>query len=185
VNFMSHSVISGFTSAAAIVIAASQVKDLLGLKVGRAESFPEIVGSVWRSATTAHGLTILVSLVSVAALVLLGRYTPKLPGALIVVAGMTAVSAAFSFGERGVKILTEVPRGLPAPSLPALAATDIQALLPAAVAIALVAYMEGIAVAKALAAKSRQHVSANQELLAVGAANAAAGIFQAFPVAGG
>lgn len=185
VNFMSHSVLSGFTSAAAIVIAASQIKDLFGFKAGRAETFPEIVESVWRSATTAHGLTILISAVSIMALVLLRRYVPKLPGALLVVAGVTAVSAALSFGDRGVKILTDVPGGIPAPALPALSAQDIQALLPAAVAIALVAYMEGIAVAKALAAKSRQHVSPNQELVAVGSANVAAGLFQAFPVAGG
>ncbi|MEU5939655.1 sulfate permease [Micromonospora sp. NPDC047548] len=185
VNFMSHSVLSGFTSAAAIVIAASQVKDLFGLKAGRAETFPEIVESVWRSATTAHGLTIVISLASVAGLVLLRRYVPKLPGALLVVAGVTAISAALSFGERGVQILTEVPGGIPAPALPALSGQDIQALVPAAVAIALVAYMEGIAVAKALAAKSRQHVSPNQELVAVGAANVSAGLFQAFPVAGG
>ncbi len=185
VNFMSHSVLSGFTSAAAIVIAASQLKDLFGLKAGRAETFPEVVESVWRSATSAHGLTILVSLVTVAALFLLRRYAPKLPGALLVVASVTAVSAALSFGERGVTILAHVPGGIPAPALPALAAADIQALLPAAVAIALVAYMEGVAVAKALAAKSRQHVSPNQELVAVGAANVSAGVFQAFPVAGG
>lgn len=185
VNFMSHSVLSGFTSAAAIVIAASQVKDLFGLKAERAEAFPEIVGSVWHSAGTAHGLTIVVSAVSIAALVLLRRYVPKLPGALLVVAGVTLVSAALSFGDRGVRILTEVPGGIPAPALPALSGGDVQALLPAAVAIALVSYMEGIAVAKALAAKSRQQVSANQELVGVGAANISAGLFQAFPVAGG
>jgi SulP family sulfate permease len=185
VNFMSHSVLSGFTSAAAIVIAASQLKDLFGLDSGRAETFPEVVESVWHSASTAHALTVLVSAASVAGLVLLRRYVPKLPGALIVVAGVTAASAALAFGDRGVKILTDVPSGLPAPALPAVSTSDIQALLPAALAIALVAYMEGIAVAKALATKSRQHVSPNAELVAVGAANATAGLFQAFPVAGG
>lgn len=185
VNFMSHSVLSGFTSAAAIVIAASQLKDLFGLKAGRAETFPEIVESIWHSANTAHGLTILISAVSIAGLMLLRRYVPKLPGALLVVAGVTVVSAALSFGDRGVRILTEVPGGIPAPALPTLSGQDIQALLPAAVAIALVAYMEGIAVAKALAAKSRQHVVPNQELVAIGAANVSAGLFQSFPVAGG
>jgi len=185
VNFMSHSVLSGFTSAAAIVIAASQIKDLFGLKSERAETFPEIVESVWQAATTAHGLTIVVSALSIAGLLLLRRYAPKLPGALLVVAAVTAASATFAFGDRGVKILTDVPGGLPAPALPTLSTSDITALLPAAIAIALVAYMEGIAVAKALAAKSRQHVSPNTELVAVGAANASAGLFQAFPVAGG
>jgi SulP family sulfate permease len=185
VTFMSHSVLSGFTSAAAIVIAASQVKDLFGLSAERAETFPEIVSSVWHSAGTAHGLTIAVSAVSVAGLVLLRRFAPRLPGPLLVVAGVTAVSAALAFGGHGVKILTDVPSGLPAPTLPALAIADVRALLPAAIAIALVAYMEGIAVAKALAARSRQDVDPNAELVAVGAANASAGLFQAFPVAGG
>ncbi|MFF5216610.1 SulP family inorganic anion transporter [Micromonospora sp. NPDC000442] len=185
VNFMSHSVLSGFTSAAAIVIAASQVKDLLGLDAGRAETFPEIAASLWRSATTVHPLTVLVSLTSVAGLLLLRRYLPKLPGALLVVAGVTVASAAFALGTHGVRILTEVPGGLPAPAVPALGGSDVTALLPAAVAIALVAYMEGIAVAKSLAARSRQQISPNQELAAVGSANVAAGLFQAFPVAGG
>ncbi|MEU6024541.1 sulfate permease [Micromonospora sp. NPDC047134] len=185
VNFMSHPVLSGFTSAAAIVIAASQVKDLFGLNMGRADTFGQTVSALWDSAGTAHGLTIGVSLVSVLALVLLRRYVPRLPGALLVVAGITAVSAAFSLGERGVKILSDVPAGLPAPALPSLSGQDLQALLPAAIAIALVAYLEGIAVAKTLAAKSRQQVAPDQELVAVGAANVAAGLFQAFPVAGG
>ncbi|WBB53616.1 sulfate permease [Verrucosispora sp. WMMD573] len=185
INFMSHSVLSGFASAAAIVIATSQVKDLLGLDAGRAETFPEIAASLWRSATTVHPLTVLVSATSVAGLLLVRRYLPKLPGALLVVAGVTVASIAFSLGTRGVRILTEVPGGLPAPALPALGGSDVTALLPAAAAIALVAYMEGIAVAKSLAARSRQQISPNQELAAVGSANVAAGLFQAFPVAGG
>ncbi|SCL15270.1 sulfate permease, SulP family [Micromonospora nigra] len=185
VTFMSHSVLSGFTSAAAIVIAASQLKDLLGLDAERAENFPGIVTSVWQAASTVQGLTVAVSVASITALVLLKRHLPKLPGALLVVAGVTAVSAVFALGDRGVRILTEVPAGLPVPALPSLAAADVTALLPAAIAIALVSYMEGIAVAKSLAAKSRQQVLANTELVAVGAANASAGVFGAFPVAGG
>ncbi|MCZ7422240.1 MULTISPECIES: sulfate permease [unclassified Micromonospora] len=185
VNFMSHSVLSGFTSAAAIVIAASQVKDLFGLDAERAETFPQIAASLWRSATTIHPLTVLVSLASVAGLLLLRRFLPRLPGALLVVAGVTVASAAFSLGSHGVRILTEVPGGLPAPAVPALDGSDVTALLPAAVAIALVAYLEGIAVAKSLAARARQQVSPNQELAAVGSANVAAALFQAFPVAGG
>ncbi|HSI93701.1 MAG TPA: sulfate permease [Jiangellaceae bacterium] len=185
VSFLSHSVLSGFTSAAAIVIAASQLKALFGLQADRAETFPAIAAAVWRSATTAHGLTIAVSVVSIGGLLLLRRVAPRLPGALVVVAGVTAASALFGLGDRGVQILTEVPRGLPMPAFPELAAADVGALLPAAVAIALVAYMEGIAVAKVLAARSRQRVSSNSELVAVGAANVSAGLFQAFPVAGG
>ena len=185
VNFMSHSVLSGFTSAAAIVIAASQVKDLLGLDAERAGTFPEIVASIWNAAGTAHWLTVAVSAASIAGLLLFRRLARRIPGTLVVVVAVTAVSAAAAFGDRGVRILTDVPRGLPAPALPSLVIADVQALLPAALAIALVAYLEGIAVAKALAAKARQRVGPNQELVAVGAANISAGLFQAFPVAGG
>lgn len=185
VNFLSHSVLTGFTSAAAIVIAASQVKDLLGLQAGRAETVPQIVATVWDAAGTAHGLTIAIGAASIAGLLVLRRFGPKLPGALIVVVAVTVLSAALGFGERGVSILEEVPRGLPLPAIPALSVADVQALLPAAVAIALVAYMEGIAVAKVLAARAGQQISPNQELVAVGSANLSAGLFQAFPVAGG
>ncbi|MFV2125721.1 SulP family inorganic anion transporter [Micromonospora sp. LOL_013] len=185
VNFLSHSVLSGFTSAAAIVIAVSQVKDLLGLRADRAENLPGIVGSLWQAAPTVHPLTVAVGAASIAGLLLLRRYLPKLPGALLVVAAVTIASAALAFGARGVPILAEVPSGLPTPDLPSIALADLRALLPAAVAIALVAYMEGIAVAKSLAARSRQQVEPNAELVAVGAANLAAGAFHAFPVAGG
>jgi SulP family sulfate permease len=185
VSFMSHSVLSGFTSAAAIVIAASQLKDLLGIKAERAESFPAIVASVAGALDTVQWLTVAVGATGVAALLLLRRFAPRLPAALIVVVALTTLSAVAAFGGRGVAVLKEVPAGLPAPALPALGLVDISALLPSALAIALVAYMEGIAVAKALAAKSGQHVDPNQELVAVGAANVAAGVFQAFPVAGG
>lgn len=185
VSFMSHSVLSGFTSAAAIVIAASQLKDLLGLDAARAETFPEIAVSVWRSVDTAHWPTIAVAVAAIGGLVLLRRLTPSLPGPLLVVAAVTVASAAWSFGDAGVRILREVPGGLPAPALPDVGPADLTALLPAALAIALVAYMEGIAVAKSLAAKSRQRVEPNTELVAVGAANVAGGLFHAFPVAGG
>jgi len=185
VNFLSHSVLSGFTSAAALVIAASQVKDLLGMRVERAENLPGILASLWQGVATIHPLTVAVAAASIAGLVLLRRYAPKVPAALLVVAAVTAVSAVLALGNRGVPILRDVPSGLPTPDLPALALADLRSLLPAAIAIALVAYMEGIAVAKSLAARSRQHVDPNAELVAVGAANAAAGAFHAFPVAGG
>jgi SulP family sulfate permease len=185
VTFISHPVLVGFTSAAAIVIATSQVKDLFGLRTSRAETFPATVAEIWHSAATANGLTIAVAAVSIAGLLLLRRYAPRVPGALLVVVAVTATSAAVGLGHRGVRILTEVPAGLPVPSVPSLSMSDASALLPAALAIALVAYLEGIAVAKALAARSRQQVDPDRELVAVGAANLSAGLFQAFPVAGG
>ncbi|MBB1241982.1 sulfate permease [Streptomyces durbertensis] len=184
-SFMSHSVLSGFTSAAALVIAASQLKDLLGLDAARADGLPGTLVALWEGAGTAHLLTIAVSVTALTALVLLRRRLPRLPGALIVVAGVTAASALLSLGDRGVRVLGDVPGGLPVPALPTLSGADVGALLPAAVAIALVSYLEGIAVATSLAAKAGQRVSPGKELVAIGAANTSAGLFGAFPVAGG
>ena len=185
VNLLSHSVLSGFTSAAAIVIGTSQVKDLLGLEVERAEGFVQTVTAIAGALGTTHWPTVAVGAVSVAALVLARRRAPRLPGALLVVAGVTAASAALGFGEQGIAVLKEVPAGLPTPALPAVGLDEVLALLPSALTIAVISYMEGISVAKALAAKERETVDANAELLAVGAANVAAGLFRAFPVAGG
>lgn len=184
-SFMSHSVLSGFTSAAALVIAASQLKDLLGLDAARADGLPGTLAALWQGAGTAHALTVAVAAAALAALILLRRTLPRLPGALIVVAAVTTLSALLSLGDRGVRVLGDIPGGLPVPSLPALSGTDIGALLPAAVAIALVSYLEGIAVATSLAAKAGQGVSPGKELVAIGAANTSAGLFSAFPVAGG
>ena len=185
VNFLSHPVLSGFTSAAAIVIAASQVADLLGLDAERSKTLPEAVTEATAALATAHGPTIAVAAGSVLALVLLKRFLPRVPGALVVVAGVTALSTVLVLRENGVAVLGHVPGGLPAPSLPDINVGDLVALAPSALAIALVGYLEGIAVAKSLAARVRRTVSPDGELVAVGGANLTAGLFGAFPVAGG
>jgi sulfate permease, SulP family len=185
VNFLSHSVISGFTSAAALVIGFSQARDLLGIDAERSESFAGTVTGLVVNAATAHPATIAIGLGSVAALVAARKLAPRLPTALLVVVAATAATAGLGLADAGVAILGEVPAGLPSPALPALDPSLVVALLPTAAAIALISYMEGISVAKAIAAKTRQHVDPNAELIASGAANVAAGLFQSFPVAGG
>jgi sulfate permease, SulP family len=185
VNLLSHSVLSGFTSAAAIVIGTSQVKDLLGLDMERTEGFPHTVTTILGALSTIHWPSVAVGAASVAALVVAKRKAPKLPSALGVVALVTAASAVVGFAEAGIAILGDVPAGLPSPALPGIDQDDLLALLPSALTIAIISYMEGISVAKALAARERETVDANAELLAIGAANLTAGLFRAFPVAGG
>jgi sulfate permease, SulP family len=185
VNFLSHAVISGFTSAAALVIAFSQGRELLGIDVERSESFLGTVGGLVTNAATANPATVAIALLAIGALVLGKRVAPRVPTALLVVAGATIATAALGLTNAGVAVLGEVPAGLPLPTVPALQTADVIALLPSALAIALISYMEGISVAKAIAAKTRQRIDANQELIAAGAANLSAGLFQSFPVAGG
>jgi sulfate permease, SulP family len=185
VNFLSHSVISGFTSAAAIVIAFSQLKELFGVQMERSESWLGTVNGLLANAATANPATIVVAVVAVGLLLVGRRAAPRFPMALVVVVLTTGATAVLGLADAGVAVLREVPGGLPGLTFPALTADRIQALLLPALTIALISYMEGVSVAKAIAAKTRRPVDANQELIATGAANLSAAVFQAFPVAGG
>jgi sulfate permease, SulP family len=184
VSFLSHSVISGFTSAAAIVIALSQVPSLIGTEKLGDGSFVATIRHMGDYLAGLHPLTALIGLAGIGIL-LLARRLPRVPGPLLLLLLATASVAAFDLADRGVEILGRVPAGLPALSVPALDGAAIVDLLPGALTIALLSYAEGISVAKAIASRTKQRVDPNQELVAVGAANLAAGVVGAFPVAGG
>ncbi len=185
VNFISHPVISGFTSAAALIIGFSQLKHLLGINLERSHHVHKILLETIQRFDTVHLPTLVIGGGSIALLVLLRRWKPAFPGALTVVfLGILTVSA-LRLGETGMKIVGEVPRGLPGFHLPAVDPGALASLLPIALAIALVSFMESISVAKAVAAKKRYPVDANQELIGLGAANIAGSFFQAYPVTGG
>ncbi len=185
VDLLSHSVISGFTSAAALVIAASQLRALTGIESAGGETFVAELSSILGAISGLHPATLAVGLGSVAGLVVLRRVLPRFPAPLAVVGVVTLVAYGAGLGDAGVDLLGEVPSGLPGPALPAVGLAQLQSLLVPALTIALLSYMEGISVAKAIAAKTRERVDSSQELIASGAANLAAGVFQAFPVAGG
>lgn len=187
VNFLSIPVISGFTSAAALTIAASQFKDLLGIDADGAtgSDFVATVSATVTRIETLHLPTVFIATASLIALVATRRVAPKLPSALLTVATATAAVAFLGLDRDGVRILGEVPSGLPTPRLPSINAQLVADLAPAALTIALISYTESISTAKAFAARTRQRVDPNRELFAVGAANVAAGLFRGFPVAGG
>jgi sulfate permease, SulP family len=185
VNFLSHSVISGFTSAAALIIGFSQARELLGIDAERSESLLRTLTELGANAATANPATVVVGVGSVLVLLAGRKLVPRAPVALLVVVVATGATALLGLADAGVAILGDVPAGLPRPALPAIEATAVLALLPSAAAIALISYLEGISVARAIAAKTRQHIDADAELIASGAANLAAGAFQSFPVAGG
>jgi SulP family sulfate permease len=185
VNFLSHPVIAGFTSAAAIIIGVSQFKHLFGLSISR--------GSVWhtlsevgRQASDINMPTLLLGIGAIALLIGLKKVSKKIPGALVVVvAGMLIVYFG-GLPEMGVKIVKDIPAGLPPFGIPALDLGAIQTLLPMAMTISFVGFMESIAVAKAIQAKHKNYeVVPNQELVGLGLANIAGSFFSAFPVTGG
>jgi sulfate permease, SulP family len=184
VNVISHPVISGFTSAAAIVIAFSQARDLFGIDMQRAEHFPEAVAALAVNIGATHPPTLAIGLVSLAVLLIARRVRSQLPAALAVMAAATVVVWSLGLAEDDVAVLGAVPAGLSSPLVPDLGLADLRALLLPAVVITLVGFAETIAIAKAIAARTRERIDPNRELLASGGANVSAGLFSAFPVAG-
>ncbi|MEQ8967127.1 MAG: sulfate permease [Azospirillaceae bacterium] len=201
VNFLSHPVLAGFTSAAAVTIAIGQVKTLAGIEVPRSHTLVDGVPALVAALPGFDGPSLILGLGTIALLLLasgplvrgltragvpagaaaaIGRAGPL----ATVVLGILAVRA-FDLDARGVTVVGEIPAGLPGlvalPTDPEL----YRALLPSAVLIALIGYMESVSVAKALASKRRQKIDANRELLALGAANMGSAVTGGYPVAGG
>jgi SulP family sulfate permease len=185
VNFLSHPVLSGFTSAAAVIIGVSQLKHLLGIDLPRSHLVHEILWAAVTHLGSVHGPTLALGLASMALLLALRWWAPSLPGALVVVAGATLGTWALGLQESGVAIVGGVPGGLPSPSMPPLHWGYVQQLAPSALAIALVGFMESIAVAKVYAGRHRYEVDANRELIGLGLANVAGAFFSAYPTTGG
>jgi SulP family sulfate permease len=185
VNFLSHPVLSGFTSAAAFIIGLSQLKHLLGIDLPRSNFIHEILWAAGSRLGEVHGLTLLLGLGSILLLVGLRQWNRSLPGALVAVVVTTVLVWALGLAQQGVAVVGSVPSGLPSPSMPPLDWGYAQQLAPSALAIGLVGFMESIAVAKVYASRHRYEVDANQELIGLGLANIAGAFFSAYPTTGG
>ncbi|MEQ8842731.1 MAG: solute carrier family 26 protein [Acidimicrobiales bacterium] len=185
VNFLSHSVLVGFTAAAAIIIGFSQAKHLLGISTERKDHFHETVIDVWRKLPDTNGTTLTIGVIALAALVVMKRVAPRVPAALIIVVGSILAVKWFDLEARGVRVVGDIPDRLPAFGLPDIQGGWIADLGAAALVITIVGFTESIAVAKVYARRNRYELDANQELIGLGAANIASGLFGGYPVAGG
>lgn len=186
VNFLSHPVISGFTSAAAIIIGMSQLKHLLGIDLPRSHHVHEILIEALQRWSETNWISLAIGVGGIAIIVLSRKIHNAIPGALLaVVFGIMVVWSAGLITD-GVKIVGEIPEGLPSFAIPSFSISGIKTLLPTAIAISLVGFMESIAVAKAIQFKHKNYkVVPDQELLALGLANVGGSFVQSFPVTGG
>jgi SulP family sulfate permease len=185
VNFLSHPVLSGFTSAAALIIGGSQVKSILGIDIPRTNYVHEIVMNTIQKASEIDIFTAMIGFGSIATIILLRKWKKTFPSALVVVGLGTLVTYFFGLHESGVAIVGQVPEGLPSFKLTSLSWADFELLFPTILVISLVGYMESIAVAKAIANKRGYKVDPNQELIGLGAANIGGALFQSYPTTGG
>ncbi|HBH23229.1 MAG TPA: sodium-independent anion transporter [Cytophagales bacterium] len=186
VNFLSHPVISGFTSAAALIIGLSQLKHLLGIDIPRSNFIHEILINAGTHLGDVHIATFVLGATAIALILTIKKLKWPVPGPLVVVVLSILVVYFFGLDKGGMKIVKEVPEGLPPFHFPGFEMGDLKALLPIALTIALVGFMESIAVAKAIQAKHKNYqVDSNQELIALGVANIGGAFFSSFPTTGG
>ena len=185
VNFLSKPVIAGFSCAAAILIGLGQLHHLLGIDGVSASKIHEQLGHLAGNLDRVHPLTLGIGILALALMFLLGRWDKKLPVPLIaVLLGILAVTV-FGLQDQGVRVLGEIPRGLPAFSPPTMAWERLGELLPIAITVALFGFMESVSIAKTLEERQPEHsLDADQELRALGLSNLLGSFFLSFSVSG-
>lgn len=180
-DYFSRAVLVGYIHGIVVILIAGQLEKLLGLSIDAEDPIPQLV-EVAKEIGQASLVTFAVGVTSIVVLVLLRRFVPALPASLVVVVAGIAASGVLSLSDHGVATVGDIPAGLPSFVFPSVGADDLVVLLPAALAVFCVGYADGVLTARSFAGRHGQSVRANQEILALGAANAAAGLTQSFAV---
>jgi SulP family sulfate permease len=183
-DLLARPVISGFTSAAALIIGFSQLGNLLGVDLPRSEFVHVLVREAVQRAGEVHGPSLALGLGCLALIAALQRWKPSAPDALVVTVLGTLLTWALELEAWGVAVIGSVPTGLPAPAWPLVSPGDLRDLLPTVLTLALVQFMSVASLGRVFAARHGYAVRPNRELLAVGAANALGSVFRALPVSG-
>jgi sulfate permease, SulP family len=179
-DYLSRAVLIGFTAAISLVIIAAQLPNLLGLSGVKTTTFQTTVGGLLDRVGEIDLDALALGLGALALLLVLRRLAPRVPRELIVVAGATALVAALGLAST-VHVVGEVPSGLPTPGLPDISWKDVETLAGPAVGIALIAFVETMAIGRVFSRTRRYPVEPRRELLALGLGNVAAGLFQGYP----
>ncbi len=182
--FISHSAVKGFTSAAALIIIATQLPHFLGISVSRHEYiFPRLV-EIIKGLPAVHIPTFVVGLLALVIIFGVQKIRTNLPAGLIAIVGATIVITVFELHLKGVAIIGAIPGGLPHLIVPPLDFDTISSLLGPAVVIALVSFAETYSVGKAISSQTKQKVDVDQEFIGQGLANLIGSFFQSYPVSG-
>ncbi len=184
VNFISESVLIGFKCGVALYLASSQLPKLFGVKGGHGDFWEKSADFIRHAGDT--NLTSLAMGGAALAILFLGKkFLPRIPVALVVVIAGLVIGANFDLAGRGVKMLGEVPQGLPTLGIHGLQRSELNGLLPLAMACFLLGAVETAAIGRTFARKHGYRLDSNQEFLALAGANLAAGLGQGFPTSGG
>ena len=184
VNFLSTPVVSGFISAAALIIGCSQLSHFFGVEASKSGKIQHILVAVAKELDELNIYAFGIGVASVILILIMRKISKRIPAALVVVVLSIIAVMVLKLHTKEVEIVAEIPKGLPAFSLPAFDFLMLKDLFPIALTLALIAFMEAMSVVKIMENKHKNDTRANQELIALGIANIIGALFKSYPTTG-
>ena len=184
VNFVSHTVVIGFTAGAAILIATSQMKNILGVDIAKGESFFHTWLDLFHKVGNTNFYILTVAIATLVSTLLVKRFFPKIPNLLIGLVVGSFVALSFSGSDASIQLVGEIPAHLPPLTLPDFSFASIKMLAPEAFAVALLGLIEAVSISRAIATKSNQRIDANQEFIGQGLSNITGSFFSSYAGSG-
>jgi len=184
VNFVSHTVVIGFTAGAAILIATSQMKNVLGIVIPRGESFFHTWVDIVKEVDSINIYIVIIAVLTLASTIMIKRFMPRSPHLLIGLIVGSVVALLFSSPEYNVTLIGKIPAHLPPLSMPDFSLASIKILAPEAFAVALLGLIEAVSISRSIATRSNQRINSNQEFIGQGLSNIAGSFFSSYAGSG-
>jgi sulfate permease, SulP family len=184
VNFVSHSVVVGFTAGAALLIGTSQLSNFLGIPGSKRHAFIHVWADLGRHLSDINTVVLAIAATTLLFALLFKRFLPKLPGMLFAMVIGSLMSFLLNGKEHGVRLVGSLPSHLPPISAPDLSTANIRSLAPAALAVAMLGLAEAVSIARAVATRSHQRIDSNQEFIGQGLANIIGSFFSSYASSG-
>lgn len=184
VNFVSHTVVIGFTAGAAILIATSQIKHVLGLQIPKGESFLHTWMDIFAQLDKTNIQVLTIAFATLISAILIKKIYPRLPNLLLAMVIGSIVALLFSGNGSAIKLVGEIPAQLPPLSSPDFSLTTIKMLAPEAFAVALLGLIEAVSISRAIATKSNQSINSSQEFVGQGMSNLFGSFFSSYAGSG-
>jgi SulP family sulfate permease len=184
VNFVSHTVVMGFTAGAAILIATSQLKHVLGLSIPRGESFAHTWVNIYHQLGQTNLTVLGIALVTLLTAMVIRRLSPRLPSLLLGLVAGSLAAVVLGGADQGVTFVEKIPSQLPPLSMPDFSVGVIRQLAPEAFAVALLGLIEAVSIARSVATKSHQRINSNQEFIGQGLSNMVGSFFSSYAGSG-
>ncbi|MFO7593015.1 MAG: SulP family inorganic anion transporter [Pseudomonadota bacterium] len=184
VNFVSHTVVVGFTAGAAILIATSQMKHFFGVEIPRGESFAHTLLELGQKVPDANLYVVAVALTTLISAIVFKKLLPRWPNMLLAMIVGAVLALVLGAEEHGIALVGELPGQLPPLSSPDFSLTTLKELAPGAFAVALLGLVEAVSIARSVASKSHQRIDGNQEFIGQGLANMFGSFFSSYASSG-